>query len=243
MTRQGDRVLTSITQHLAFIRVAAAQPGHAPPPRTRHRARSAMGVPRGPVADAVDLLERHGVVVIRLPLDTTDGRGCVLPPIRRPAGRDPRQRQGRPRPVTIRCHARTRAPRRAPGARVGAGGDRAAGAHVRRRLPYARARHPQWASHPRRLASPLRTQAALAGIAGGAADAIPHARPAVPRGVPDRSQGRVRARLAPRRACAARPARAAGPVVGAARRGRTRRRSRRWAPANDWFAPHVRPAR
>lgn len=48
------------------------------------QARSAMGVPRGPVADVVDLLERHGVVVVRLPLDTADVDAFSLPFADRP---------------------------------------------------------------------------------------------------------------------------------------------------------------
>jgi Zn-dependent peptidase ImmA (M78 family)/transcriptional regulator with XRE-family HTH domain len=43
------------------------------------RTRLAMGVPRGPITDVVDLLERQGVVVIRLPLDTADVDAFSLP--------------------------------------------------------------------------------------------------------------------------------------------------------------------
>jgi Zn-dependent peptidase ImmA (M78 family)/transcriptional regulator with XRE-family HTH domain len=43
------------------------------------RARAALRVPPGPIPDVVDVLERHGVVVIRLPLDTADVDAFSLP--------------------------------------------------------------------------------------------------------------------------------------------------------------------
>jgi Zn-dependent peptidase ImmA (M78 family)/DNA-binding XRE family transcriptional regulator len=88
--------------HIAHDAVVAAGPGAFPAydlPRipindlragqaeleaAAQRARSAMGVPRGPVADVVDLLERHGVIVIRLPLDTADVDAFSLPFADRP---------------------------------------------------------------------------------------------------------------------------------------------------------------
>lgn len=88
--------------HIAHDAVVAAGPGAFPAydlPRipindlradqteleaAAQRARSAMGVPGGPVADVVDLLERHGVVVIRLPLDTADVDAFSLPFADRP---------------------------------------------------------------------------------------------------------------------------------------------------------------
>ncbi|HVV74626.1 MAG TPA: XRE family transcriptional regulator [Mycobacteriales bacterium] len=83
--------------HIAHDAVVAAGPGafpaydvpelpvhdlradHTQLEEIAHRTRSAMQVPRGPVADVVDLLERHGVVVIRLPLDTADVDAFSLP--------------------------------------------------------------------------------------------------------------------------------------------------------------------
>ena len=41
--------------------------------------RSAWGVPRGPIPDVVALLEGHGIVVIRLPLDSADVDAFSLP--------------------------------------------------------------------------------------------------------------------------------------------------------------------
>jgi Zn-dependent peptidase ImmA (M78 family)/transcriptional regulator with XRE-family HTH domain len=42
-------------------------------------ARQELGVPSGPVRNVVDLMERHGIVVIRLPLDTADVDAFSLP--------------------------------------------------------------------------------------------------------------------------------------------------------------------
>lgn len=58
--------------------------GHTELEAAAQHVRSAMGVPRGPVGDVVDLLERHGVVVIRLPLDTADVDAFSLPFADRP---------------------------------------------------------------------------------------------------------------------------------------------------------------
>jgi Zn-dependent peptidase ImmA (M78 family)/transcriptional regulator with XRE-family HTH domain len=43
------------------------------------KARAALAVPRGPVANVVKILEDHGLVVIRLPLDTADVDAFSLP--------------------------------------------------------------------------------------------------------------------------------------------------------------------
>lgn len=43
------------------------------------RVRTMWGLPPGPVPDVVELLERHGVAVIRLPLDNTDVDAFSLP--------------------------------------------------------------------------------------------------------------------------------------------------------------------
>lgn len=48
------------------------------------RVRAAWGIPSGPVPDVVGLLESHGVVVIRLPLDTADVDAFSLPFLDRP---------------------------------------------------------------------------------------------------------------------------------------------------------------
>ncbi|KAA0093637.1 ImmA/IrrE family metallo-endopeptidase [Mycolicibacterium sp. P1-18] len=44
-----------------------------------HEVRTSWGVPRGPIGDVVRLLESHGVVVIRLPLDSVDVDAFSLP--------------------------------------------------------------------------------------------------------------------------------------------------------------------
>ncbi len=83
--------------HVAHDVAVAAGPGHLPAvsiPRIPagglnapadelqdavRRTRAALGVPPGPVANVVQTLEDHGLIVIRLPLDTADVDAFSLP--------------------------------------------------------------------------------------------------------------------------------------------------------------------
>lgn len=67
------------THHLPAIPVHDLHDGPDEMETAAARTRSVMGIPPGPVSDVVDLLERHGAVVIRLPLDTADVDAFSLP--------------------------------------------------------------------------------------------------------------------------------------------------------------------
>jgi Zn-dependent peptidase ImmA (M78 family)/transcriptional regulator with XRE-family HTH domain len=59
--------------------VSGLQAGRAEIEEAAGRVRAAWGLPAGPVADVVGLLEAHGIAVIRLPLDNTDVDAFSLP--------------------------------------------------------------------------------------------------------------------------------------------------------------------
>ena len=207
--RRRARALAYIAHDLA---VAARAPGLPPvrPPQipvtglvapdgeleeAARQARQAFGMPSGPVPNVAQTLEKHGILVIRLPLDTADVDAFSLPFHDRPI-------------VVLGTDKNDRARSRFDGAHElghlvvhgdqiwGHQSSRAPGPHLRRRLPHARRRHPRRTTRPRRLACPVPAETKMAGITGGPPDAGPDPRPHEPEQLPDRSQGSLSPRMA-----------------------------------------------
>jgi Zn-dependent peptidase ImmA (M78 family) len=91
--RRHARALAHIAHDLATADAAKKLPPvdlpRIPPPdldadrtdieKIAEQVRRAWGLPRGPIPNVVELLEDHGVVVLRLPLDTADVDAFSLP--------------------------------------------------------------------------------------------------------------------------------------------------------------------
>ena len=169
-----------------------------------HQVRLQWQVRQGPIADIVQLLEKHGVVVIRLPLNSTDVDAFSLPFADHPVvvlGTDKNDR------------ARSRFDCAHELAHLVMHGEQIWGikevrnpsAPLRRSVPDARGRNTERTADHRRLAKTFRVETALAGLAGCPAHARTHSGTHERKHLPDRRQGSIGAGLAPSRTRTAGP--------------------------------------
>ncbi len=156
--------------------------------------RASWALPPGPAPNVVELLESHGVAVIRLPLGSVDVDAFSLPLPDHPVvvlGTDKNDR------------ARSRFDAAHELGHLVMHGDQIwglpeieTGTRLRRRVLDAQAGHPRRASRNARLVHAVRPEAALAGLAGRAAHTGEDARSHERRHLPRRGQSRVGPRLA-----------------------------------------------
>jgi len=112
--------------------------------------RRPFGMPSGPVANVAEVLEQHGILLIRLPLDTTDVDAFSLPFHDRPVIVLGADKNDRARSRFDGAHELGHLRPRRPG--LGRERSRAPSSGFRRSLPHARRRHPRRTTRSRRLA-------------------------------------------------------------------------------------------